>query len=553
MYFCIINQQIGHILDMRQVVLYFLLAFSLLANAKIDEQKLFARIDDAIANQQHYKNAKERHIKLMKRNLSDAANDHERLQWLDSIYFDYSTYRYDSASVYVDKGLKLAESIGDTYYIIQNKINRATVLSVGGFYSQAESLLQSIDASKLQGKQLQYYYFTYAWLYYYWRAFVANSEFAADFLEKKKHYMQLTLQHFVPEKRQSGEYYYLLGELTYMDRPTHKDVLKYFLKSVKLTPLNVRVHAQAAYGLARYYKDMEQYDLYEEYLVEASMSDIVCQLKETLALQELATYIYKKDEKNSKRAAKYLTLSMEDAQFFNNRLRMLEISNILPVIAAANQQAAEKSRTRLQIYFIVLCVVLGITVVLTVTSVRRKNHLSKSRKVIAIKNKQLEELNGRLVATNTRRETYMRLFMDISALYIRKLDDYRKLVSRKVKTNQTADLLKPINSYKLAEEEAQAFYSRFDKAFMELYPDFVNELNNLLVDEAQIELPSDHTLTTEIRIYALMRLGVTDSQEIATLLFYSTQTIYNYKSAMRAKAKNRDTFESDINRLCHLI
>lgn len=553
MYFCTINQQIEHILDMRQVVLYFLLAFSLLANAKIDEQKLFARIDDAIANQQHYKNAKERHIKLMKRNLSDAANDHERLQWLDSIYFDYSTYRYDSASVYVDKGLKLAESIGDTYYIIQNKINRATVLSVGGFYSQAESLLQSIDASKLQGKQLQYYYFTYAWLYNYWRAFAANSEFAADFLEKKKHYIQLTLQHFVPEKRQSGEYYYLLGELTYMDRPTHKDVLKYFLKSVKLTPLNVRVHAQAAYGLARYYKDMEQYDLYEEYLVEASMSDIVCQLKETLALQELATYIYKKDEKNSKRAAKYLTLSMEDAQFFNNRLRMLEISNILPVIAAANQQAAEKSRTRLQIYFIVLCVVLGITVVLTVTSIRRKNHLSKSRKVIAIKNKQLEELNGRLVATNTRRETYMRLFMDISALYIRKLDDYRKLVSRKVKTNQTADLLKPINSYKLAEEEAQAFYSRFDKAFMELYPDFVNELNNLLVDEAQIELPSDHTLTTEIRIYALMRLGVTDSQEIATLLFYSTQTIYNYKSAMRAKAKNRDTFESDINRLCHLI
>lgn len=553
MYFCTINQQIEHILDMRQVVLYFLLAFSLLANAKIDEQKLFARIDDAIANQQHYKNAKERHIKLMKRNLSDAANDHERLQWLDSIYFDYSTYRYDSASVYVDKGLKLAESIGDTYYIIQNKINRATVLSVGGFYSQAESLLQSIDASKLQGKQLQYYYFTYAWLYNYWRAFAANSEFAADFLEKKKHYIQLTLQHFVPEKRQSGEYYYLLGELTYMDRPTHKDVLKYFLKSVKLTPLNVRVHAQAAYGLARYYKDMEQYDLYEEYLVEASMSDIVCQLKETLALQELATYIYKKDEKNSKRAAKYLTLSMEDAQFFNNRLRMLEISNILPVIAAANQQAAEKSRTRLQIYFIVLCVVLGITVVLTVTSIRRKNHLSKSRKVIAIKNKQLEELNGRLVATNTRRETYMRLFMDISALYIRKLDDYRKLVSRKVKTNQTADLLKPINSYKLAEEEAQAFYSRFDKAFMELYPDFVNELNNLLVDEARIELPSDHTLTTEIRIYALMRLGVTDSQEIATLLFYSTQTIYNYKSAMRAKAKNRDTFESDINRLCHLI
>lgn len=538
---------------MRQFLVYILLALPLLVNAKIAEKELYQRIDDAIANQAHYKSIKERHIKLLKRNLSDAADDRERLRWLDSIYFDYSTYRYDSATAYVEKGLQLAERIGDSYYITQNNINRATVLSVGGFYSQSESLLQSIDPSKLEGRQLQYYYFTFAWLYNYWGSFVANSEFAQDFLEKKKKYMRLTLQHFVPELRNMGEYDYLQGELIYLDRPTHKDVLKYFSKSLKLTPLNNRIHAQAAYGIARYYKDIERYDLYEKYLVEAVMSDIQCQLKETLALQKFATYIYKKDEKNSKRAAKYLTVSMQDAQFFNNRLRMLEISNILPVIASANQQAAERSRTRLQIYFIVLCVVLGITVILTVVNIRRKNHLSKSRKVIAVKNKQLEELNSRLVATNTRRETYMRLFMDISALYIRKLDDYRKLVSRKVKTNQTADLLKPINSYKLAEDEAKAFYLRFDKAFMELYPDFVNELNNLLVDEARIELPSAHELTTEIRIYALMRLGVTDSQEIATLLFYSTQTIYNYKSAMRAKAKNRETFESDINRLCHLI
>lgn len=97
------------------------------------------------------------------------------------------------------------------------------------------------------------------------------------------------------------------------------------------------------------------------------------------------------------------------------------------------------------------------------------------------------------------------------------------------------------------------FYIRFDKAFMELYPNFVEELNTLLKPEHRIVLPSPTELTTEVRIYALMRLGVTDSQEIATLLYYSTQTIYNYKSGMRAKALNRETFESDINRLCHII
>ena len=146
----------------------------------------------------------------------------------------------------------------------------------------------------------------------------------------------------------------------------------------------------------------------------------------------------------------------------------------------------------------------------------------------------------------------MRLFMDISAVYIRKLIEYRKLVGRKIKANQTADLLKTINSYKLAEEEATTFYTRFDRAFIELYPGFVEELNSLLLPDAQIELPSPNSLTTEVRIFALMRLGVTDSQEIATLLFYSTQTIYNYKSAMRTRAINRDTFDEDINRLCHV-
>ena len=168
-------------------------------------------------------------------------------------------------------------------------------------------------------------------------------------------------------------------------------------------------------------------------------------------------------------------------------------------------------------------------------------------------NAKLTELNQQLIEINIKRETYMRLFMDISAAYISKLSDYRKLVSRKIKANQTADLLKSLHTHKLEEEESQMFYNRFDKAFMELYPGFVTELNKLLLPECQLEVPTTHDLTTEIRIFALMRLGVTDSQEIATLLHYSTQTIYNYKSGMRAKAINRDTFESDINHLCHII
>ena len=545
---------------MRNLYVIILLLVPLFASAKVDERKLFERLDKAIADKEHYQRQKTNKLKRLKRNLSDAINDKERLMWLDSIYWEYSTYRYDSASFYVAQGLKLAEDTHNEEYIIKNKINRASVLSVGGFYSQAEIALQDIDPDKLQGWDKSYFYFTKAWIYDYWGSFVAKSEFAPEMAAKKKKYVELTLQSISPERRNTGVYNYLKGELIYMDHPTHKDVLKYYMAAMKETSAYNRVHAQATYGVARYYQDIERYDLYEQYLVEAAISDIKCQLKETLALQKFAAFIYQKDLRNSERAYDYLELLMEDAKFFNNRLRMLEISNILPVIATVKQQEAEQSRSRIQAYFFVICSVLCITLALFVVSVKRKNRLVRNKKELEeqslqleLKSSQMEELNKRLMATNKRRETYMRLFMDISALYIKKLDDYRKLVSRKVKTGQTTDLLKVVNSIKVGEEEAKAFYVRFDKAFMELYPDFVDKLNELLVEDQQIELPSNHTLSTEVRIFALMRLGVTDSQEIATLLFYSTQTIYNYKSAMRAKAKNRDTFESDINQLCHII
>ena len=538
---------------MRKVIVFILLSVALCVSAKVDEQQLLERMDQAIANKEHYQRQKENHLKKLKRNLNDALNDPSRLVWLDSIYQAYSTYRYDSATAYIERGMKLAEHSHNEIYIIKNKINRASVLSVGGFYSQSEALLQTINPETLNLPMRKYYYFTKAWLYNYWLDFAANSEFASEYAELKKKYIWLTMQTFTPAERNTAEYIYLKAERLYLSSPTHPAVLAYYLKAAKLTPANTRLHAQSAYGAARYFQDIERYDLYESYLVEAATSDLTCQLKETLALQKLATYIYNKDKKYNKRAAKYITESMEEAQFFNNRLRMLEISNILPVIVSANQQAAERSRTHIQTALVVICLILCVVMTLAIVSMQRKNQLKKTRKEITSKNLELQKLNLRLMETNKRRETYMRLFLNISAVYIRKMDDYRKFVNRKVKAKQVDDLLKATNSYKLAEDEATTFYTSFDQAFMELYPDFVMELNKLLLPEAQITLPADNSLTTEARIFALMRLGVTDSQEIATLLFYSVQTIYNYKSGMRAKAINRETFEADINRLCHII
>ncbi len=538
---------------MKKYILLLFIMIPLLSYGKTDMEKLLERVDYAIEMDSHYKQQKEKELKRLRRLAGDATTDEEELRYLDSLYRAYSTYRYDSSCAYVRKGLQLAEATHNTFYITCFKIHRASVLSVGGFYGKAEDILETLDPKQMPYEQKLYYYFTYAWLFNYWESYAAKSEFLNEFKAKKKYYMGILLENFNEKGKKSAYYQYLKGEYIYLSSPTHKSVLDHYLKAFKMTAKNNRLHPMAAYGIARYYRDLEQYDLYVKYLVEASESDGICQLMETTALQKLAYYLYQTDKNNSKRANQYIQHSMEDAQFFNNRLRMIEISNILPVIATSNQEAAERSRTRMEIGLICACVILTIILILTVVNTKQKNSLKKNRKEIAAQNKQLAELNQRLMDTNKRRETYMSLFMDISALYIRKLDDYRKLVSRKVKAKQTEDLLKSINSFKLAEEESSMFYIRFDKAFMELYPNFVEELNTLLKPEHHIVLPPSNELTTEVRIYALMRLGVTDSQEIATLLYYSTQTIYNYKSGMRAKALNRETFESDINRLCHII
>lgn len=522
-----------------------------LATAGISgEQDLLDLLDSYVDKRDAYSKQKEKKIDQLKLKLRTAEDIPQRLALLNSIYCEYYTYHYDSAMVYVNRGLALSESENNAYYTTLNKINRAAVLSTGGFYSQSEELLEDIKKKGVPKQLKQYYYYTRTWLYNYWEAFSNKSEFMDYYHKKKFENLKLTME--VTSSKDVALHAYLSGELAFLTNPMSKAVLQFYTKALLNSRVDSRVHASAAYCIARYYRELGDTQRYEKYIIEAAISDITCPLKENLALQEFSTYLYEKDQKYADHAARYIYCSMEDARFYNNRLRMLEISSILPIIATANQEAlAHKER----IVRGVLAVVSFLSLMLLAMAIfgyKQNKWLAGSRREVKTQNRQLKELNERLIATNHRRETYMRLFMDISAVYIRKLMEYRKLVSRKIKANQTADLLKTINSYKLAEEEATTFYTRFDRAFTELYPGFVDELNSLLLPEGRIAQPSPNTLTTEARIYALMRLGVTESQEIATLLFYSTQTIYNYKSAMRARAVNRDTFDEDINRLCHV-
>ena len=178
--------------------------------------------------------------------------------------------------------------------------------------------------------------------------------------------------------------------------------------------------------------------------------------------------------------------------------------------------------------------------------------LREQRKIVTDMNNKLKELNSELVKTNRTREEYVSLFLELCAAYIDKLNKYQDLVKRKVKAKQIDDLLK-ISSSKMSDSDARQFFVNFDTAFLTLYPNFISEFNSLVREGEEIVPAKGEILNTELRIFALIRLGIKDSSRIATLLFYSPQTIYNYRTSVKNKAKNRDEFEEQVKKLCPIM
>ena len=338
--------------------------------------------------------------------------------------------------------------------------------------------------------------------------------------------------------------------------------LIYYNKVLTAEQENTRLYSTACYAAACCYNHLKDFTKYEEYIIRTAITDIKTPVKENLSLQTIADWIFKSDG-NIKRAENYINVAIEDAKFYNNRLRMLDSSGKLMVIVPKFKKMLEAQNKAL-VWALVVCGVLVITLVIaTILIVRQNKLLNRRRREIASNNKQLinlnkqlSELNGELtvkngclVNINTRRENLAKLYIDLCSKYIDRLNNYQKLVIRKIKAKQIDELLSKTTSSKLSDEDATTFMAHFDKAFLELYPTFVEEFNSLLVDGAAMKA-KPNSLTTELRIFALIRLGVKDSSEIANLLFYTPRTIYNYRSNIKTKALNRETFEEDVRRLC---
>lgn len=543
-------------------ILFLLLPTTLSAGSKT--QQLRQKLDNLLEQRNTLIDNKNKDINRLKKNLTTSENTLKRLQTYEQLFEEYYVFQFDSAMTYLNKGIKLAKETQNTYYYNSNTISKAELLSIGGLYNEAIHEIEQVDTTGLDKAQHFEYYFSLFRIHTYWADFCNDKTYTPTHRLKAQEYLKKAMP-FCDETDKTYEYY--LGEYAVFVLNNPQAARAHYIKSIKQLPQNSRFYAMSCFALSGSYGNEGNTEKQEEFLLLSSIADIENCTMENFALQNLAMYIFEHNKDELVLAQQYIQTALEDAHFYNNRLRIIEISSKLPVIVSSYQQTLNQRNKVQMTAIIVISLLLLFLLSAVFYIVKQTKRLSLQQQELQKNNNQLSELNRQqkelnmqlhglnalLVDTNSKRERLAKLYIDLCAKYIARLKKQQTLVKRKIKANQTTELLSQLSSERLSEEDAATFLSRFDKAFLDLYPDFTEELNSLLLPEGQIQNKSTDELTTEQRIMALIRLGVKESAEIADLLFYSPQTIYNYRSVLKGKAINKETFEEEVMKLCRVI
>ena len=525
---------------------------------KGDNNQLYKQLDAALAQRAYYVELKEKSLNDIKQGAKYVTSNEDKLKLYEQLANDYKAYEYDSAMTYVNKGLLLAQKSNNILFNKRFRLSQTRLLITRGFYAEAKEILQKIEPQEDSHDYQFLYYYTLYGLYNNWATYCENNEFSKNYNLKKVEYLKKAIE-LSPKK--DAFYYYLMGELYYFsNHPNNNKTIQYYKKALSMEKANSRLHAMTAFALSEVYQKANNLELMEHYLLVAAISDITSATKENVALQDIALFIYKHKTRSLNKAQEYINLSLEDAYTYKSRLRRIEISSKLQLITNAYTDDIKTTNRLLNIALLVIILLL-LGVGISSLFIRKKNRLLKQKKdEISATSDKMEKLNGQLHLindelkdTNQKRERLVKVYIDLCYKNIERNQKLRTLAVRKIKANQSKELLSLLSSSSSTEKENKEFLTEFDKAFLSLYPTFVNELNQQLTESAHIQLKENGEMPPILRVCALLRLGITESSKIAGILSYSPQTVYNYRSLLKNNAIDKEHFEENVLRLCMVI
>lgn len=498
---------------------------TLSANNEIDS--LLSVLDRTIAERSLSIRNKECRILELKTKKKKLKNPEEIYRLNGEIIHQYESFVCDSAESYIQENIGIATQLSNSDFLAESKIQLAFVYSLSGLFVQATDLFKSIKTDRLPTRLKTQYGWSMIRYYENLMKYTDDAKYTALYEQQKEAYrdtVMLTLDEnswdYQKEKafklQQTGDY---------------KEAIRILYPIFMQRKPDEHFYAMEAMGLAKAYKLEGNKYAEKKYMIIAAIADSRLAVKENEALLTLATGLY--EEGDIDRAYSYVKVALEDAVYYNSRFRNTVIARVHPIIENTYLYKMERQKRALRLYAVLtslFVIALGITLYFNYRQIRI---VSKARRHLKQINEKLIILNHKLDEANIIKEKYISYFMNQCATYVNRLDEYRKTVNRKIKAGQVEALYNL--SSRPFEKEIEELYANFDKAFLELYPNFIDEFNLLLKPEERYKLEKGH-LNTELRIYALIRLGITDVGQIAIFLHYSIQTIYNYKSRVKKTA-----------------
>ena len=516
---------------------------------------LLLKLDQAIKERPIYMEQKELKLVELKRLLHRQIPDEERFAILGTLLDEYRSFNTDSALHMAEEREQIAIRLGNREYIDNARMNKADVLGMTGMYKEVMDLMRNIHIDRLPVDIHPYYYHIYRTVY------GLMADYAVTAYEKKL-YTELTDKYrdsLLLVNKDNLLIHTLIQSDQYNVRNEYDKAIRLLTDYLALQKDYEHDVAICAYTLSESYRLKGDKEKEKEYLIVSAMADMKTAVREYISLRKLAVLLYQ--EGDIERAYSYVKICMEDAAACNARLRKLEILEIFPIINDAYQQKTEKQQEQMK-WALVSISLLSLFLLLAIFYVyKQMKKVAGARREVIDANKRLKELNDELHLSNAQlkeanhsiaensylKEEYIGRYMDQCSVYLEKMDNYRRSLGKIAATGNVEELYKNIKSSKFIEGELKEFYTNFDNTFLQLFPTFVEDFNALLADDEQISLKAGERMNTELRIFALIRLGITDSVKIAQFLRYSVTTIYNYRTKVRNKAAgDRDLLEQEV-------
>ena len=527
----------------------FFIAISLqTVNAQqTDIDRLYNTIDSLIEHRSELLAEKEIRLKALKDGLQEGLDEDQLFKLNERIYDEYMAYNFDSAYYYINKNVERQRALGHADRFAASAVRMAHILAVSGIFNNARLLLNEVRVEDISTANKIDYYEQQSELNLF-RSEMANfTPLFPAYVDSMQHYRQKILE-IAPH----DSYNYIFNLATYTCEQGEVDkaikMLEDYLPKLRQGD---RHYSIVTSTLAFFYTHKDQPETREKYLLLSAISDLRASILENNSLRELSIILLERQE--YKKAYNYLQQASADAKLYGSRLRSLQAARLAPLITQAYDTERVRTQNRTYILLAILSVItlLLIGTIAFILSMMRKRRaaiekINTLNQELERRNAAIEAANNEMKESNRIKDEYIGRFLELSSNYIQRDEERAKLLNRLARDKKMAELYAELKSSSSLNESIRLFYQNFDTAFLNIYPNFIKEVNSLMANGNQFEVDGGQKLTTELRILALIRLGINDNQKIADILRSSITTIYTYRSKIKSRALSKDTFEDEI-------